>query len=100
MHKVDRELKQDVETEIRWDPALSLVEIVVLVEDRVATLVGEVDTPLQRTAAEDAAKRVGGIRVVNQCITVRSLPGPVQTDAEVMSAVQEALDWGVSRRGS
>ncbi len=44
MNKTDSQLKQDVETELRWDPKVNAAQIGVSVDNGAVTLLGAVDT--------------------------------------------------------
>jgi osmotically-inducible protein OsmY len=93
--KSDSQLKQDIETELRWDPKVNSAQIGVSVDDGAVTLLGAVDTYPQKWAAEDATKRVFGVRTVAQDLTVKILAEHKQSDSDIASAVQTALKWDV-----
>ncbi|MBL7858907.1 MAG: BON domain-containing protein [Cyclobacteriaceae bacterium] len=96
--KTDYELQKDVMEEIKWDPSLRTVasEIGVSVKDGVVTLSGRVDQYSKKLAAEQAAQRVAGVRVVAEDIVVK-LPGTLlRTDTEIAQAVSNALKWHAS----
>jgi osmotically-inducible protein OsmY len=95
MNKSDTQLKQDIETELRWDPKVNSAQIGVSVDKGAVTLLGAVDTYPQKWAAEDATKRVFGVRTVAQDLTVKILAEHKRTDSEIASAVQAALSWDV-----
>jgi osmotically-inducible protein OsmY len=96
MIKMDSQLKQDIETELRWDPKVNAAQIGVSVDTGAVTLLGVVDTYGQRKAAEEAARRVGGVRSLAQDLTVKILSEHTRTDPEIAAAVQGALAWDVS----
>jgi osmotically-inducible protein OsmY len=96
MNKTDIQLKQDVETELRWDPRVNAAEIGVTVDKGAVTLLGTVDTYAEKWAAEEATKRVSGVRAIAQELTVKILSHHKRTDSEVAAAVQSALQWDVS----
>ena len=95
MIKTDSELKQDIETELRWDPKVNAAQIGVSVDKGVVTLLGVVDTHGQRKAAEEATRRVHGVRSMAQNLTVKILEEHARTDPEIAVAVQSALAWDV-----
>jgi osmotically-inducible protein OsmY len=64
--KSDSEIRDDIESEIYWNPWLTGAEIEATVEDGVAILEGTVDTPLERTLAEQEALEAGARSVENQ----------------------------------
>ncbi len=73
MNKTDNQLKQDIESELRWDPKVNSAQIGVSVDKGAVTLLGAVDTYAQKWAAEDATKRVFGVLTVAQDLTVKIL---------------------------
>jgi osmotically-inducible protein OsmY len=92
----ERLLLRRVLDELEWEPAVNAVHIGVAVTDDVVTLSGNVENYTEKMAAERAAKRVAGVRVVVNNLEVR-LPFPQwRNDAEVGRAVSHALDWDVS----
>jgi osmotically-inducible protein OsmY len=95
MNKTDSQLKQDIETELRWDPMVNSAQIGVSVDKGAVTLLGAVDTYPQKWAAEDATKRVAGVRTLAQDLTVKILTDHKRTDADIAVAVQNALKWDV-----
>jgi putative heme degradation protein len=54
-----------------------------------------VDTYAEKWAAEEATKRVSGVRAVAEDLTVKLLAHHVKSDAEIESASQAALNWNV-----
>ncbi len=92
--KSDLGIKQDVNDELLWEPAVDAAAVGVEVDHGVVTLTGHVHSYLEKVAAERAAERVAGVRGVVQKIEVR-LPG-AQTDEDVAEAARSALDWHAS----
>jgi VCBS repeat-containing protein len=95
MNKTDTQLKQDVEDELGWDPKVNAAQIGVSVDKGAVTLTGAVDTYAEKWAAEGATKRVGGVRVVAQDLTVKPMGPHQHTDSEIASAALNALKWDV-----
>jgi osmotically-inducible protein OsmY len=95
MIKTDMQLKQDIETELRWDPKVNAAQVGVSVDQGVVTLLGTVDTYAEKWAAEEATKRVNGVRTVAQDLTVKVLGEHKRSDTEIATAVQNALKWDV-----
>jgi len=94
--KSDKQLKQDIETELMWDPAVNSAQIGVSVDNAAVSLLGTVDTFAQKWAAEDATKRVSGVRAVAQDLTVKLLGVHERSDTELASATLDALKWNVA----
>ncbi|MEO7729573.1 MAG: BON domain-containing protein [Kofleriaceae bacterium] len=94
-HKTDIQLKQDIENELRWDPKVNASQIGVSVDHGSVSLLGAVDTYAAKWAAEDATKRVSGVRTVAQDLTVKLEGFHHHTDAEIAEATLSALKWDV-----
>jgi osmotically-inducible protein OsmY len=92
--KTNEELREDVMEEIKWDPSLKSVasEIGVTAKDGVVTLSGLVDTYSKKLAAEKAAQRVSGVKVVAVDIEVKAFK-LAKTDTEIAEAIRNALRW-------
>jgi osmotically-inducible protein OsmY len=95
MNKTDNQLKQDIESELRWDPRVNAAQIGVSVEQGAVTLLGTVDTHAQKRAAEEVTKRVFGVRTVAQDLSVKLGSDHQRTDSELAAALQNALEWDV-----
>lgn len=91
--KTDVQIQKDVLDEIKWDPFLSVSEIGVSVKNGVVTLSGHVDSYTKKLAAEKAAKRVSGVKIVAEDIQVGISPDYRKTDSEIGEAVLNALKW-------
>jgi len=95
MTKSDIQLKQDIDQELAWDPRVNAAQIGVSVDKGAVSLLGTVDTYAQKWAAEDAAKRVSGVRTVAQDLTVKILSDHTRSDSDIAGAIQSALKWDV-----
>src|SRR5512138_867270 len=91
--KSDSLIQKDVMEELRWEPLLSASEIGVAVKNGVVTLSGMVDTYAKKLRAEQAAKRIEGVKAVAEDIQVGISPEFKKTDAEIAEAVLNALKW-------
>jgi osmotically-inducible protein OsmY len=89
----DRDLKQRVLRELRWDSRVSCASINVEVNDSVATLCGSVPTYAQKMAAQEAAHRVVGVLDVANDIEVNPSAHFMRGDTELARAVRSALEW-------
>jgi osmotically-inducible protein OsmY len=95
MAKTDVQLKQDIEQELSWDPKVNAAQSGVSVDHGAVSLLGTVDTYAQKWAAEDATKRVSGVRTVAHDLTVKILSDHVRSDSDIASSVQSTLKWDV-----
>jgi osmotically-inducible protein OsmY len=89
----DRDLKQRILRELKWDSRVSWASINVEVTDGIVTLVGTVTSYAQKIAAQEAAHRVAGVLDVANDIEVRPMDRFVRTDSEIAGAVRNALEW-------
>ena len=95
MKKTDMELKEDVVEELLLDPQVNAAQIGVSVHQGAVTLLGTVDTYAEKWAAEDATKRVSGVRTVAQDLTVAILSDHMHSDTDIAAALQNAFEWNV-----
>ena len=96
MSKTDLQLKHDIEEELGWDPRVNSAQVGVSVDRGAVSLLGRVDTYAEKLAAEQAVKRVSGVRAVAQSLTVKILVAHERSDSDIAAAVQNALMWDVS----
>ncbi|MBS3652103.1 BON domain-containing protein [Pseudaminobacter sp. 19-2017] len=87
----DGDIKQDVESELRWDPDIDASDIGVAVKDGVVTLSGFVRSYYQKYEAEKATKRVKGVLGVANDIEVRLPSEKEKPDPEIARAAVEAI---------
>ena len=94
--KSEDQIQKEVITEIQLDPQLSSVasRIKVSVKQDVVTLSGVVDEYSQRFAAEDAAHRISGVKVVAVDIAVKENESLEQVaDSALAENIRSALVW-------
>jgi osmotically-inducible protein OsmY len=89
--KSDTRLQLDVLEALQWEPSVNSAHIGVSAADGVVTLSGHVPSYVEKFGAEEAAKRVHGVRAVADELDVR-LPGSSErTDQEIATACANAL---------
>ena len=93
--KSNDDLQKDVLEEIRWDPQLRNVvsQIGVTAGSGVITLSGMVDSYSRKVAAERAAQRVLGVKVVASDLEVRLEAGELRTDTQIAETIANVLSW-------
>lgn len=91
--KTDSEIQKDVIDEISWEPFLKSSEIGVSVKGGIVTLSGTVDAYSKKVAAENAAKRVAGVKAVAEDIEIDYTTDGKRTDSAIAGAVVDALKW-------
>lgn len=89
----DGKLQHKVLAELSWDPSIDAAHIGVTAEDGVVTLTGHVGTFAQKLAAEEAARRVKGVRAVAEEIEVRLPFESKRADDQIAAAAVERLNW-------
>jgi osmotically-inducible protein OsmY len=94
--KTAETLQRDVIEELAWDPEVDSSGIGVLVEDGVVTLTGNVRTYAEKIAAEQAARRIGGVKAVADELNVQLLPDVKLEDVAIADAIVHALRWNVN----
>ena len=91
--KTDSQLQRDVMDELEWEPRIDHANIGVAVKDGVVTLSGFVSSYAEKLVAEQAARRVKGVRGLAEAIDVR-LPSEARTtDPEIAKRIADMFDW-------
>jgi len=89
----DAQLNDAVADELRLDPAVDASDIAVAVHDGVVTMKGSVPSYWQKVEAEDAVRRVMGVRAVANDVTVQPPDTHVRNDTDIAAAAAAALSW-------
>jgi osmotically-inducible protein OsmY len=93
--KTDAIIQNNVISELKWEPSVDASKIGVSVRDGVVTLSGYVDTFIEKTAAERAAKRVSGVEAIAEEIKVKLPQSYERDDADIAEAAANSLEWNV-----
>jgi osmotically-inducible protein OsmY len=95
--KTNAELQKDVQDAIKWEPLLNAAEIGVTAKDGVVSLTGVVDSYIKKMEAENAAKKVIGVKAVVEKIEVKFANSFTKTNLEIANEVLSALksDWSI-----
>lgn len=91
--KTDYQIQQDVQDQLKWEPLLNAAQIGVAVKDGIVTLSGNVDSYFKKIHAENAAKKVIGVKAIAEDIQVGVSPLYKKSDSEIAQAVLNALKW-------
>ena len=89
-------LRDDVLAELDLDPQLDAHRVGVTVEDGIVTLAGTVSSFAEKWAAEEAAKRVKGVKAVAERLEVDLPAMHVRDDTDIAREVTNALAWNVT----
>ena len=97
--KNNQELQTDVQNAIKWEPLLNAAEIGVTAQDGVVSLSGVVDTYAKKMEAENAAKRVIGVKALVEKIEVKFPSSWLKTNDEIAKEILTALNanWSVPK---
>jgi osmotically-inducible protein OsmY len=87
----DKQLQQNVLHELDWEPGVRSTDIGVSVHEGVVTLSGFVDTYAEKFGAEDAAKRIFGVKGLANDLTVTSPNTAQRPDSDLAEAAVRAL---------
>lgn len=93
-------LRDDVLAELDADPRIDAQRIGVIAEDGLITLTGSVPSLAQKWAAEQAAKRVKGVRALVEDLAVDLPAMHARDDADIARAASAALYWDTLLPGS
>lgn len=96
-YKTDEQIIQDVLAELAWDPTVKVADLTVSTEQGRVTFKGTVATYGTKLDAEDAAYRVGGVRLVDNQIVVNPPAPEVRADRDIAADIRSpfALDYQV-----
>ena len=90
----DSKLRQDVLDELSWQPHIPAAQISVTADQGVVHLSGYVTTYAQKIAAEQAVKRVVGVRAaVVESLEVKVAEGISAADEEIAARARASLSW-------
>ena len=91
--KTDIQIQKDVMEELKWQPSLIASEIGVAVKNGIVTLSGQLDAYSKKILAENAARKVAGVKVIAEDIQIGVSVAFNKTDAEIAKAIIHALQW-------
>lgn len=94
--KNNAELQTDVQNAIKWEPLLNAAEIGVTAKDGVVSLTGIVDSYAKKMEAENAAKKVIGVKALVENIEVKFPNSWIKLDTEIAKEVISALTTNLS----
>ncbi|CAG5011330.1 hypothetical protein DYBT9275_04927 [Dyadobacter sp. CECT 9275] len=92
--KTNEDLQRDVRDAIRWEPLLRETDIFVTAKDGVINLSGTVDSYGKKSEAEEAARRVKGVKVVTEQISVKPKDDTtIRDDADLANEIVNGYQW-------
>lgn len=93
--RTDQNIHIDVMETLAFEPQLAEQTIAVAVKGGIVTLTGQVENHTQKVAAEQAVKRVIGVRGFAEELQVNPPTHHRRTDAELVEAILNTLKWSV-----
>jgi osmotically-inducible protein OsmY len=70
--KTDEMLQKKVQDALKWEPQLNTEEIGVIAKDGIVTLTGTVDNYYKKNEAENAVKKVNGVKAIVERIEIKT----------------------------
>lgn len=92
----DRQLLLDILDELDFEPGLDAADLVVAVEDGLATLSGLVRNYGEKAVAIEIVETVKGVRAITDAIEVRPEGADVAADDEIARHITNRLRWSSS----
>jgi osmotically-inducible protein OsmY len=89
--KTDLQLRQDVETQLDWDPRVDSQQIGVSVKEGVVALTGQVKSYSDWIGAQDAAQSVAGVHALANELRIMDHPDQGRSDADIAEAAPHVL---------
>ena len=91
--KTDIQIQKDVMEQLKWEPFLNASEIGVSVKKGIVTLSGQVDSYSKKLTAENATKKIAGVKAIAEEIQIGVSPAYKKSDTEIAEAILNALRW-------
>ena len=91
--KSNEDLQRDVQNAIKWEPLLHAAEIGVTAIDGIVTLTGTVDSYAKKYEAEEATKKVSGLKALVEKIEIKFSSTWKKDDSEIATEILNALKW-------
>lgn len=89
----DKQLQENVQGALDWDPSIDITDVGVTVDQGVVTLRGVVRTFSEKAAAERVALAVYGVKALANDLKVKLVNGRERTDSDIALAAVNALKW-------
>jgi osmotically-inducible protein OsmY len=89
----DKQLQDNVQAALDWDPSIDVTDVGVTVDQGVVTLRGVVKSYSEVAAAERVALGVYGVKALANDLKVRIVNGNERTDSDIALAAVNAIKW-------
>ena len=94
--KSDTEIKNDVLSELRYEPRVKVTDIGVLVKDGTVTLNGFATSYGEKWDAVKAVKRIGGVKAIADDIEVKFPESLRRNDGDIATAAANQIEWSTT----
>ncbi len=91
--KSNSELQEDVQNAIRWEPSMHAAEIGVTAKGGIVTLSGTVNSYSKKINAENAAKKVEGVKAIAEDITINYGSSFKKNDTQIAESILNAWEY-------
>lgn len=92
--KSDKQLKRDVIAQLEWEPSIDATKIGVEVNEGIVTLVGHVNSNVEKIKAEEVTQHVAGVKGV--ALRLECLGSTQCSDADIAHTVRSTLEKDTS----
>jgi osmotically-inducible protein OsmY len=96
LNKTDSEIKNDVLSELKYEPSIKVTDIGVLVKDGTVTLNGYATSFDEKLTAVHAVKRVAGVVAIADDIELHIPDANHRTDGEIATAAAHKIAWATT----
>lgn len=93
--KTNAQLEKEVLEAMHSEALLRRAEVGVIANDGIVTLTGMVESYTRKLAAENAVRKVSGVKAIIEQIAVDPAKSDKRTDAEIASEILHALTWNI-----
>lgn len=96
IEKTDTELKNDVLSELKYDPSIKISDIGVLAKNGTVTLNGYATSYSEKWEAVHATKRVAGVKAIADDIELQLPSSYHRTDSDIAAAAINQINWSTT----
>jgi osmotically-inducible protein OsmY len=96
IEKTDTELKNDVLSELKYEPSVKVSDIGVLAKDGTVTLNGYATSYSEKWEAVHATKRVAGVKAIADDIEIQLPASYHRTDGDIATAALNQIGWSTT----
>ena len=97
--KTNAQLEKEILDAMHMNSLLRRAEVGVIANDGIVTLTGMVESYTRKLAAENAAKKVPGVKAIIEQIAVDPGKSDKKTDAEIAAEILHAFTWNIDVPG-